>query len=167
MYLSGFAKNVFIVIRKNSLDSTMSRYLIDQINKTNNITLITNSIVAEAIGNNRLECITLENFETGERITDEAGALFIFIGARPVTDWIKLNIFKDSKGFIETGRDLFKSDNFKKTWKLGRDPYPLETCIPGIFSAGDVRSGAMNRVASAVGEGAMAIKLINEYLSGV
>jgi thioredoxin reductase (NADPH) len=167
MYLSGFAKNVFIVIRKNSLDSTMSRYLIDQINKTNNITLITNSIVAEAIGNNRLECITLENTETGERKTDEAGALFIFIGARPVTDWIKLNIFKDSKGFIETGRDLFKSENFKKAWKLDRDPYPLETCIPGIFSAGDVRSGAMNRVASAVGEGAMAIKLIHEYLASV
>jgi thioredoxin reductase (NADPH) len=167
MYLSGFAKNVFIVIRKNSLDSTMSRYLIDQIDKTNNISLITNSAVVEAIGNNRLECITIENMETGERKTDEAGALFIFIGARPVTDWIKLNIFKDPKGFIETGRDLFKYENFKRAWKLERDPYLLETCIPGIFSAGDVRAGAMNRVASAVGEGAMAIKLVHEYLAGV
>ena len=167
MYLSGFAKNVFIVIRKDSLYSSMSRYLIDQINKTDNISLITNSFVVEAIGNNRLECVIVENIETGERNTSEAGALFIFIGARPVTDWIKLNIFKDSKGFIETGRDLFKSENFKKTWKLERDPYPLETCIPGIFSAGDVRAGAMNRVASAVGEGAMAIKLVHEYLAGV
>ena len=167
MYLSGFAKNVFIVIRKNSLDSTMSHYLIDQINKTGNITLITDSIVAEAIGDKKLECITIENLTTGERKTDEAGALFIFIGARPVTDWIKLNIFKDTKGFIETGRDLLKSENFKKIWKLDRDPYPLETCLPGIFSAGDVRAGAMNRVASAVGEGAMAIKLVHEYLSGV
>jgi thioredoxin reductase (NADPH) len=77
---------------------------------------------------------------------------------------IKLNIFKDPKGFIETGRDLFKYENLKNTWKLERDPYLLETCIPGIFSAGDVRSGAMNRVASAVGEGAMAIKLVHEYL---
>ena len=101
-------KSVYIVIRKNSLDSTMSRYLIDQINKTNNISIVTNSIVTEAAGNNRLECIILENIETGEQRTNEAGALFIFIGARPVTDWIKLNIFKDSKGFIETGKDLFK-----------------------------------------------------------
>ena len=167
MYLSGFAKNVFIVIRKNSLDSTMSRYLIDQINKTNNISVITNSIIIEAIGKNRLECITLENIETGEQKTSEAGALFIFIGARPVTDWIKLDIFKDSKGFIETGRDLFKYENFKKIWKLEREPYLLETCIPGIFSAGDVRADAMNRVASAVGEGAMAIKLVHEYLTEV
>jgi len=167
MYLSGFAKNVFIVIRKNSLDSTMSRYLIDQINKTNNISIITNSVIIEAIGKNRLECITLENIETGEQKTSEAGALFIFIGARPVTDWIKLNIFKDSKGFIETGRDLFKYENFKKSWKLERDPYLLETGIPGIFSAGDVRAGTMNRVASAVGEGAMAIKLVHEYLTEI
>ena len=167
MYLSGFAKNVFIVIRKSSLDSTMSRYLIDQINITNNISIMANSVVAEGIGKNRLECITIKNIETGEQKTSEAGALFIFIGARPVTDWIKLNIYKDSKGFIETGRDLFKSENFKKTWKLDRDPYPLETCIPGIFSVGDVRAGAMNRVASAVGEGAMAIKLVHEYLAEV
>jgi len=167
MYLSAFAKNVFIVIRKNSLDSTMSRYLIDQINKTNNISIIINSVIIEAVGKNKLECITLENIETGERKTNEAGALFVFIGARPVTDWIKLNIFKDPKGFIETGRDLFKYENFKKSWKLERDPFLLETGIPGIFTAGDVRAGAMNRVASAVGEGAMAIKLVHEYLARV
>jgi thioredoxin reductase (NADPH) len=167
MYLSGIAKNVFIVIRRNSLDATMSHYLIDQINKTNNISLIPNSVIVETSGNNRLEHITLENIETGEKKTSEAVALFIFIGAKPVTDWIKLNMIRDSKGFIATGRDLFKFENFKKTWKLERDPYPLETCIPGIFSAGDVRAGAMNRVASAVGEGAMAIKLIHEYLADV
>ncbi len=167
MYLSGFAQHVYIVIRKNSLDSTMSQYLIDQINKTKNISVIANSIITEAAGNHRLECITLENTETGEQRTNEAGALFIFIGAKPVTDWIKLKIFKDSKGFIETGKDLFKSENFKKIWNLERDPYPLETCIPGIFSAGDVRAGAMNRVASAVGEGAMAIKLVHEYLAEI
>ena len=167
MYLSGIAKNVFIVIRRNSLDATMSHYLIEQIDKTNNITLIPNSVITETMGNNRLECIALKNIESGEQETHEAVALFIFIGAKPVTDWIKLNIIRDSKGFIETGRDLFKSDNFKKVWKLERDPYLLETCIPGIFSAGDVRAGAMNRVASAVGEGAMAIKLVHEYLAGV
>lgn len=167
MYLSGFAENVFIVIRKNSLDSTMSHYLIDQINQTKNITVIKESVVTETIGERTLECITLENISTGERTTLESAALFIFIGAKPMTDWIKLNIKKDAKGFIETGKDLMKTDNFKKIWKLKRDPYLLETCIPGIFSAGDVRAGAMNRVASAVGEGAMAIKFVHEYLAGV
>jgi thioredoxin reductase (NADPH) len=167
MYLSGFAKNVFIVIRKNSLDATMSRYLLDQIIKTDNIFLIANSVIVEAAGNNRLECIVLENIQTGERKTYEAGALFVFIGTRPVTDWIKLSIYKDPKGFIETGRDLFKYENFKKMWKLEREPFLLETGIPGIFTAGDVRAGAMNRVASAVGEGAMAIKLVHEYLAEV
>lgn len=165
MYLSGFAKKVSIVIRKNSLDSTMSRYLIDQINKTENISVINNTVIIEATGKNRLECVTLKNADTGELSVDPTDALFIFIGARPVTDWIKLDIYKDTKGFIETGRDLFKYETFRKIWKLERDPYLLETCIPGIFSAGDVRSGAMNRVASAVGEGAMAIKLVHEYLA--
>ncbi len=167
MYLSGFAKNVFIVIRKNSLDSSMSHYLIEQINKSKNISLISNSRVVESMGKNRLECLIIENIETGDKTTYESGALFIFIGARPMTDWINLDILKDSKGFIETGRDLFKFENFKKIWKLEREPFLLETCIPGIFSAGDVRAGAMNRVASAVGEGAMAIKLVHEYLAEI
>ncbi len=167
MYLSGFAKNVFIVIRRDSLYTTMSHYLIDQINRTKNIFLVTDSIVSETIGERTLECLTIENIKTCEKTTRESAALFIFIGARPVTDWIKLNIMKDAKGFIETGKDLFKSPNYKKVWKLKRDPYLLETCIPGIFSAGDVRAGAMNRVASAVGEGAMAIKFVHEYLAGV
>jgi thioredoxin reductase (NADPH) len=94
-----------------------------------------------------------------------AAALFIFIGARPVTDWITLDIIKDEKGFIETGRELLKYEAFKKAWKLAREPYLLETCSPGIFVAGDVRAGAMNRVASAVGEGAMAIKFVHQYLA--
>jgi len=167
MYLSGFAKNVFIVIRRDSLNSTMSRYLIDQIDKSKNISLITDSVVVEVIGKNSLECITLENIQTHVRKTSESGALFIFIGAKPTTDWIQLDILKDPKGYIETGRELFKHKNFKKIWKLERDPLLLETCIPGIFSAGDVRAGAMNRVASAVGEGAMAIKLVHEYMAGL
>lgn len=166
MYISGFAKNVFIVIRRKSLESSMSQYLIDQINLTDNITVLPENEIASAIGESKLECIAIKNKVTGEMQTMEAGALFIFIGARPVTDWIKLNIFKDQKGFIETGRDLINNENFKKTWKLERDPFPLETSLPGIFCAGDVRAGAMNRVASAVGEGAMTIKLVHEYLAG-
>ncbi len=114
MYLSGFADNVYIVIRRNSLDSTMSHYLIDQIKRTENISILTDSLVTEIIGSRTLECVTIENTLTRERTSREAAALFIFIGARPVTDWIKLNISKDAKGFIETGKDLLKSQNFKR-----------------------------------------------------
>ena len=133
MYLSSFAEKVFIVIRRNSLDATMSHYLVDQINKTKNITLITNSIIVEAAGNNKLETITLENIETSEQKTSEAAALFIFIGAKPITDWIKLNIIRDSKGFIVTGRDLFKSENFKRYGRLNVILIPLKPAYPESF----------------------------------
>lgn len=165
MYLSNHAKRVFIVIRKKDLSSTMSQYLIDQINGTSNIEVLGEAVVGKVYGNDKLEEICLEDVNTKQQRQAKAAALFIFIGARPVTEWIKLNVIKDDKGFIETGRDLLKYDAFKKAWKLSREPYLLETCSPGIFAAGDVRSGAMNRVASAVGEGAMAIKFVHEYLA--
>lgn len=165
MYLSNYAKNVFIVVRKPDLSSTMSQYLIDQIKATPNIQVIGETVVGHVYGNEKLEEICLEHVEAKTRQQVKAAALFIFIGAKPVTDWIQLEIIKDDKGFIETGRDLLKYDAFKKSWKLQREPFLLETCSPGIFAAGDVRSGAMNRVASAVGEGAMAIKFVHEYLA--
>lgn len=165
MYLSNFAKTVFMVIRKKDLSSTMSQYLIDQINNTPNIKVLGETIVGQVYGNEKLEELCLENIVTKQRRQEKVGALFIFIGAKPVTDWLKLDIIKDEKGYLETGRDLLKYDSFKKTWKLPREPYLLETCSPGIFAAGDVRAGAMNRVASAVGEGAMAIKFVHEYLA--
>jgi thioredoxin reductase (NADPH) len=143
----------------------MSQYLIDQINSTPNIHVLGETIVGQVYGNEKLQEICLENLITKARRQVKAAALFIFIGAKPVTDWLKLNIIKDEKGYIETGRDLLKYESFKKAWKLQREPYLLETCSPGIFAAGDVRSGAMNRVASAVGEGAMAIKFVHEYLA--
>ncbi len=165
MYLSNFAKKVYVVIRKKDLSATMSQYLIDQIKSTPNIELLPETTVGQVLGKEKLEEICLENLTTKDRKQVKAAALFIFIGARPITDWIKLDIIKDDKGFIETGRDLLKYDSFKKSWKLGREPFLLETCSPGIFAAGDVRAGAMNRVASAVGEGAMAIKFVHEYLA--
>lgn len=165
MYLANHAARVFIVIRKKDLSSTMSQYLIDQINATANIQVVPETIVGQVYGNEKLEEICLENVITHSRQQVKAAALFIFIGAKPITDWIKLDIIKDDKGFIETGRDLLKYDSFKKSWKLTREPYLLETCSPGIFAAGDVRAGAMNRVASAVGEGAMAVKFVHEYLA--
>jgi thioredoxin reductase (NADPH) len=165
MYLSNYAARVFIVVRKKDLSSTMSQYLIDQISATANIEVVGESIVGQVFGNDKLEEICFENMNTRSRKQVKAAALFIFIGAKPLTDWIKLDIIKDDKGFIETGRDLLKYETFKKSWKLLREPYLLETCSAGIFAAGDVRAGAMNRVASAVGEGAMAIKFVHEYLA--
>ncbi|CAN5179499.1 FAD-dependent oxidoreductase [soil metagenome] len=166
MYLANYAANVYIVVRKPDLSSTMSSYLLDQIKRTQNIKVVGETIVGQVFGNEKLEEICLESLITKERRQVKASALFIFIGAKPVTDWIKLDIIKDGKGFIETGRELMKYESFKKSWKLEREPFLLETCSPGIFAAGDVRSGAMNRVASAVGEGAMAIKFVHEYLAG-
>lgn len=165
MYLSKFARQVYILIRKDSLSSTMSHYLIDQINITKNIHVLGKTVVVEAKGEGKLEELVLQDIDTKERRTMNARFLFIFIGAKPYTDWIKLDVIKNSKGFIETGRDLYNYENFRKTWKLEREPFLLETCCPGIFAAGDVRAGAMNRIASAVGEGAMAIKFVHEYLS--
>ena len=167
MYLSKFANKVNIVIRREDLTATMSAYLITQIDQTVNIEVIPYTEVIEAKGSSYLEELVLANCKTGEQSTHPASALYIFIGAKPYTDWIHLDIIKDDKEFIETGRDLQAYDDFKKIWKLKRDPFLLETSCAGIFAAGDVRSGAMNRVASAVGEGSMAISFVHKYLAEV
>jgi len=167
MYLSKFAANVSIVIRKDGLAATMSSYLIDQIDHTPNIHILPYTEVIEATGDNCLEELKLFNVSTKESKTVKACALYIFIGAKPYTDWIKLDIIKNNKEFIETGRDLRDYEVFNKTWKLKRDPFLLETSCAGIFAAGDVRAGAMNRVASAVGEGSMAISFVHKYLAEV
>jgi thioredoxin reductase (NADPH) len=167
MHLSKFASGVNIVIRREDLTPTMSAYLIDQIAKRENIHLLACSEITAAAGNGRLEELTIGNIKTGESQTRKANALFIFIGAKPFTDWIGMDIIKDDKGFLETGRDLKSYELFKKIWKQDRDPYLLETSCPGIFAAGDVRAGAMNRVASAVGEGSMSISFVHKYLAEV
>jgi thioredoxin reductase (NADPH) len=167
MYLSKFAKRVYIVIRKESLVATMSAYLIEQIAGTSNIEVCPFTEIIEALGHNCLEKLTLINVNTKETVTKEASALYIFIGAKPYTDWIHMDIIKSKNNFIETGRNLNSYDTFAKGWKLKRDPFLLETSCPGIFAAGDVRAGAMNRVASAVGEGSMAISFVHKYLAGV
>lgn len=167
MYLSKFAKNIHIVVRKEGLTETMSAYLIEQIDHTPNIQVLGNTEVIEAAGNNYLEKLTLINVKTKETSVRDAVALYIFIGAKPYTDWLQLDIIKDGKEFIETGRELRNYEGFSKIWKLNRDPYLLETSCAGIFAAGDVRAGAMNRVASAVGEGSMAISFVHKYLAEV
>lgn len=167
MYLSQFAENVYLMIRKEDLKSTMSAYLIEQINNTDNIHLLNHSEIREASGSDRLVGLKIWNNKKNEEKTMKADALFIFIGAKPYTEWMQANIKKDPKGFLITGRDLIFHKDFKSQWKLNREPYLLETNTPGIFAAGDVRSGAMNRVASAVGEGAMSISFVHKYLEEV
>ncbi len=167
MYLSKFAKQVNILIRKDSLSYTMSSYLIDQIKGVSNIGVCVCREVIEAKGNGRLEQLVIKNISTNEIYSEDTAALYIFIGAKPYTDWLDKEIITNDKGFIETGRDLQQYDAFRKVWKLERDPYLLETSCAGIFAAGDVRSGAMNRVASAVGEGSMAISFVHKYLAEI
>jgi thioredoxin reductase (NADPH) len=165
MYLSRTASDVYICIRRPDLSETMSQYLIDQINNTSNIHVLACTEVTSATGNERLECVVLANMDTHEQRTEPASGVFIFIGAKPLTDWIEMDIIKDPKGFIATGRDMGKYAEYRRVWKQSREPFVLETCSPGIFAAGDVRAGAMNRVASAVGEGAMAVSFVHKYLA--
>lgn len=167
MYLSKFANKVNIIIRRDDLTATMSAYLINQIGQTPNIEVLPNTEIIEAKGNNYLEQLVVLNVKTKEEKTCGASALYIFIGAKPYTDWIHLDIIKNEKEFIETGRDLQTYESFRKIWKSKRDPFLLETSCAGIFAAGDVRAGAMNRVASAVGEGSMAISFVHKYLAEV
>ena len=165
MYLSRYANKVVILIRKPDLSSSMSQYLIDQIGRTDNIVVQGHTDLTHVAGSDRLESVTLKNNQTGDSTTEDAAALFIFIGAKPITDWLDFGLIKNDRGYIETGPALKRYDNFAKVWKLDREPFLLETCSPGIFAAGDVRAGTMNRVASAVGEGSMSIKFVHEFLA--
>ncbi len=165
MYLSQFAKNVYILIRKPDLAATMSSYLIDQIDGTDNIHLLACTEIQEAKGDGHLQELILDDLDKGTSRSVPADALFIFIGAKPYTEWISTEMLKDKRGFIETGRDLVNYPDYRKIWKKKREPYTQETCVPGVFAAGDVRASAMNRVASAVGEGAMSISFVHKYLA--
>ncbi len=167
MYLSQFAKNVYIIVRHPDLSAAMSQYLIDQIGNTPNIRLLPCTEIAEAKGDGHLQELVVKDINSGQTQALPADALFIFIGAKPYTGWLQLNMKKDARGFLETGRSLVQYPDYRKIWKKEREPYPLETCVPGIFAAGDVRATAMNRVASAVGEGAMAISFVHKYLAEV
>jgi thioredoxin reductase (NADPH) len=164
MHLARYAREVQIVIRRDSLRETMSQYLIDQISKTANIQLLTRTEIEHVEGDGHVERVALTSLEDGTCRVEEADALFVFIGTRPRSDWLPAGVLRDDKGFVLTGRDLPACETFARLWKEGRDPLPLETSVPGVFAAGDVRAGAMNRVASAVGEGSMVVRLVHEYL---
>ncbi|MDB5250207.1 MAG: fused response regulator/thioredoxin-disulfide reductase [Segetibacter sp.] len=124
-------------------------------------------MIKEALGKDRIEQVIIGNIDGSKVETKQADALYIFIGAKPFTDWIGKEIIRNDKGFIETGRDAKSYDSFERIWKLKRDPYLLETSAHGIFAAGDVHANAMNQVASAVGEGSMAISFVHKYLAEV
>ncbi|HEY6883051.1 MAG TPA: FAD-dependent oxidoreductase [Nitrososphaeraceae archaeon] len=168
IYFSKYAKTVTLVVRGDSLSKNMSHYLIDQIGKTDNIRVLLNSKVTEVQGEKRLEFITITNSQTGQVQTFPSPGLYIFIGAVPHTDALVGLIERDANGFILTGPDLIHDGNkHPRGWTLDRQPFLLETNIPGVFTAGDVRHGSMKRVAASVGEGSIAVQLIHQYLKKV
>jgi thioredoxin reductase (NADPH) len=167
MNFSRYAARVVILVRGDSLSSTMSQYLIDQIKATPNIELWAHASVVEAHGETHLEEISVLCSDTSKIERVPANAMFIFIGALPRTDWLRDMVERDEHGFILTGPDLLWEGNRPKGWVLDRDPFLLETNVPGLFAVGDVRHGSVKRVASGVGEGSVAVQFIHQYLSKV
>jgi thioredoxin reductase (NADPH) len=167
MHLSRYAKEVHIVVRRDGLVETMSHYLIDQIGKTPNIRVRAQTEIEKVEGRERVECVSLKTCTDGACSVEEADAVFVFIGTRPRSDWLPDEVLRDAKGFVLTGRDLVAAQAYPRAWKERREPLPLESSVPGVFAAGDVRAGAMNRVASAVGEGSMIVWLAHEYLKSI
>jgi thioredoxin reductase (NADPH) len=154
-------------VRGESLATSMSQYLIAQIEAQEKIALWIRSSVVEAKGSTSLDAITIADVVTGDVRTVPAYALFIFIGAMPHTDWVADVLKRDSQGFILTGPDLLRDGRGPRGWNLYRDPFLLETSVPGVFAAGDVRQRSVKRVASAVGEGSMAVQFVHQYLGRV
>ena len=165
-YFSGFAQNVFMVIRKGNLAETLSDYLVKRITRIPNIHILYNSEVKELEGNNTLQRICIYNSVTGKDAWHDTSKLFICIGGKPNSDWTEdTSIIRDKNGYLVTGSDLLDFKGFPECWPLERRPYHLETSMPGSFAAGDVRFNSVKRVAAAVGEGAMAVTMVHKYLA--
>ncbi|MFD9480993.1 MULTISPECIES: FAD-dependent oxidoreductase [Streptomyces] len=166
VHFAKYAARVTILVRAASLDASMSRYLIDEIDRTPNIEVKVRTTVVRLDGEEHLERLTLHDADTGEDTEIPARFMFTFIGARPHTDWLTGVVERDEYGFVLTGSDLISNGGeLPAEWSLERAPYPLETSVPGVFAAGDVRAHSVKRVASGVGEGAMAVSLIHRYRS--
>jgi thioredoxin reductase (NADPH) len=163
---SRFAKTVTVIIRGDSLKSTLSKYLIDRIKTASNIKVICNTEVTELQGDQVLRAVTLTSNKTGEKQNLAIKGLFVCIGGVPQTDWAtEAGIIRDEGGYLVTGPDMLQEGRLPESWPLDRRPYYLETNIPGMLAAGDVRHGAVKRCASAVGEGAMAVSFVHHYLA--
>jgi thioredoxin reductase (NADPH) len=167
MNFSKYAERVVILVRGDGLAATMSQYLIDQIQRTSNIQIWSHASVAEVHGDRRLEEISVLCSDTDKIERVPASSMFIFIGALPRTEWLAGLVERDERGFILTGPDLIRNGERPKGWRSDRDPFLLETNVPGIFAVGDVRHGSVKRVASGVGEGSVAVQFIHQYLSKV
>jgi thioredoxin reductase (NADPH) len=167
MYFSKYAHQVTMLVRGELLTKSMSQYLIDQIEATPNIKVQVHSSVVEVKGETNLSALVIQNAITHETETVEATSLFIFIGAEPRTDWLEGIVERDERGFILTGADMQQGGKRPKGWNVERDPYLLETNVPGIFAVGDVRHNSIKRVASGVGEGSICVQFVHQYLSKV
>lgn len=164
MYLARGAKSVTLLVRGESLSASMSYYLVQQIEEAPNITVRPRTVVESAHGSDHLEQLTLRSVDDGGTELVDAQWMFVFIGAAPLTDWLDETVLRDERGFILAGPDLSSDGRPPAGWELDRPPYHLETNVPGVFVAGDARSESAKRVASAVGEGAMAVMLVHRYL---
>jgi thioredoxin reductase (NADPH) len=167
MFLSRFAREVTVLVRGDSLDRTMSRYLVEQIEATEHITVRTRAEVVAMTGTDHLETLTVRDRDTGEDEDVEADAVFVFIGAVPCSALLQGLVEVDDAGFVLTGQDLVRDGRRPRGWRPDRDPFLQETSVPGIFAAGDVRHDVIRRVASAVGQGSVAISLVHKYLETV
>jgi thioredoxin reductase (NADPH) len=166
MHLAGFARRIWIVIRGESLKETLSQYLLDRIQAAPNIEVLTHTEVVGLNGDKVLESITLADRRTGARRDAKTRWLFVCIGGTPHTDWADaVGVLRDEAGYLVTGPDLSNAGKLPARWPVDRAPFYLETSVPGVFAAGDVRHGSVKRVASAVGEGAMAVAFVHRYLS--
>jgi thioredoxin reductase (NADPH) len=164
LHFAKYAKSVVMLVRGKGLEATMSKYLIDEISRTSNIQVRSGTQVLEACGEDHLERILLRGPEGDSDCC--AGSLFVFIGAAPRTEWLPAAVLRDEKGFLLAGPDLRVDGKMAPEWKENREPYLLESSVPGVFVAGDVRHGSVKRVASAVGEGSIAVQFVHQYLAG-
>ena len=164
VYFAQAARTVTLVVRGPDLERSMSHYLIQQIRQLPNVRVRTGSTIVEAGGGDHLEWLRIVDRDTGAEEKVDTSWLFVFIGAAPRTDWLGQVVRRDENGFVSTGPDLVQDGQLPPDWPLERQPYFLETSVPGIFAAGDVRGQSVKRVASAVGEGAMAVTLVHRYL---
>jgi thioredoxin reductase (NADPH) len=167
LHFAEHARRVSLVVRADALEKSMSTYLVERIEARENIEVLTRTTVVGASGEDQLASITLANAREGTIETVPAGAVFMFIGAMPHTSWLATTLLRDERDFLLTGRDLAGHGRRPGQWPLDRDPFPLETNVPGVFVAGDVRHGSTKRVAAAVGEGGMAVQLVHQHLRDV
>ena len=164
VYFARTARSVTILVRGDSLEHSMSHYLVEQIGSLSNVRVCTSCEVVGASGSDHLERLRILDRKAGTEEEVETSWLFVFIGAAPCTDWLGKEVLRDDDGFVLTGPDLLVDGQLPADWPLERHPYFLETSVPGVFAAGDVRNQSVKRVASAVGEGAMAVTLVHRYL---